>query len=104
MISSFKGCLGVSLQQKRPDTPSNTPTLFKIEQEIVGTHRNDIKPQAPLLQGLKEFIGSIRKLNWSGRQDLNLRPLAPHASALPNCATPRRRRELLSSEEARILP
>ena len=26
---------------------------------------------------------------WSGRKDLNLRPLAPHASALPGCATPR---------------
>ena len=26
---------------------------------------------------------------WSGRQDLNLRPLAPHASALPDCATAR---------------
>jgi hypothetical protein len=25
----------------------------------------------------------------SGRQDLNLRPLAPQASALPGCATPR---------------
>ncbi len=28
-------------------------------------------------------------LIWSGRKDLNLRPLAPHASALPGCATPR---------------
>lgn len=27
--------------------------------------------------------------NWSGRKDLNLRPLAPHASTLPGCATPR---------------
>src|SRR5450759_3134973 len=27
---------------------------------------------------------------WSGREDSNLRPLAPHASALPGCATPRR--------------
>jgi hypothetical protein len=27
--------------------------------------------------------------NWSGRQDLNLRPPAPHAGALPSCATPR---------------
>ena len=27
--------------------------------------------------------------NWSGRRDLNSRPLAPHASALPGCATPR---------------
>jgi hypothetical protein len=26
---------------------------------------------------------------WSGRQDLNLRPPAPKAGALPNCATPR---------------
>ena len=25
----------------------------------------------------------------SGRQDSNLRPLAPHASALPGCATSR---------------
>ena len=28
-------------------------------------------------------------VQWSGRQDLNLRPLAPHASALPSCATSR---------------
>ena len=25
----------------------------------------------------------------SGREDLNFRPLAPHASTLANCATPR---------------
>ena len=30
--------------------------------------------------------------NWSGRQDLNLRPLDPQSSALPDCATPRRGR------------
>ncbi len=27
---------------------------------------------------------------WSGREDSNFRPLAPHASTLPGCATPRR--------------
>ena len=27
--------------------------------------------------------------SWSGREDLNLRPLQPHCSALPGCATPR---------------
>ena len=27
------------------------------------------------------------KKNWSEREDLNLRPLAPEASALPGCAT-----------------
>ena len=26
---------------------------------------------------------------WSGRLDLNQRPPAPHAGALPSCATPR---------------
>ncbi len=30
---------------------------------------------------------------WSGRRDLNSRPLAPQASALPGCATSRNRRE-----------
>jgi hypothetical protein len=30
----------------------------------------------------------------SGWRDLNPRPLAPKASALPSCATPRRRREV----------
>ncbi len=29
------------------------------------------------------------KEKWSGREDLNLRHLTPHASALPGCATPR---------------
>src|SRR5438128_11113916 len=30
--------------------------------------------------------------NWSGREDLNLRPPAPKAGALPGCATPRQKR------------
>ena len=29
------------------------------------------------------------KMKWSGRRDLNSRPLEPHSSALPVCATPR---------------
>jgi len=31
----------------------------------------------------------LKRRNWSGRQDLNLRPHAPQACALPGCATPR---------------
>ena len=31
----------------------------------------------------------IKGKKWSGREDLNLRHLTPHASALPGCATPR---------------
>ena len=35
--------------------------------------------------------GSLRGMEsgWSGRRDSNSRPLAPKASALPGCATPR---------------
>src|SRR4051812_10838585 len=33
--------------------------------------------------------------SWSGREDLNLRHLAPKASALPDCATPRKRRQMI---------
>jgi hypothetical protein len=29
------------------------------------------------------------RFDWSGREDLNLRPLGPKPSALPGCATPR---------------
>ena len=36
---------------------------------------------------LPRFVAVV--LNWSGREDLNLRPLEPHSSALPDCATPR---------------
>jgi hypothetical protein len=32
---------------------------------------------------------SVSRLTWSGWRDLNPRPLAPKASALPSCATPR---------------
>ena len=39
--------------------------------------------------GNKENHKDSNKL-WSGREDLNLRHLTPHASALPGCATPRR--------------
>src|SRR5258708_23313194 len=31
-------------------------------------------------------------IDWSGREDLNLRPPAPKAGALPGCATPRQKR------------
>ncbi len=37
-----------------------------------------------------DFDGTINRYFWSGRRDSNSRPLAPHASALPGCATPRK--------------
>ena len=38
---------------------------------------------------------------WSGRGDLNPRPPAPKAGALPGCATPRRRRKCTAPTEGR---
>ena len=35
------------------------------------------------------FSFKFKGFYWSGRPDLNRRPLAPQASALPGCATPR---------------
>ncbi len=46
-----------------------------------------------------EFVGPWKNwaekkpnLKWSGRLDLNQRPFAPQANALPGCATPRPKR------------
>ena len=37
----------------------------------------------------RSFVELMIESKWSGRLDSNQRPLAPHASALPSCATPR---------------
>ena len=42
------------------------------------------------------WCGGSAGFVWSGRQDSNLRPLAPHASALPGCATSRKSNEIYS--------
>src|SRR6202789_2597705 len=47
--------------------------------------------------GTTEVTSASRKY-WSGRQDSNLRPLAPHASALPGCATPRPRDRMIAQK------
>ena len=39
-----------------------------------------------------------RRRKWSGREDSNLRPPAPKAGALPDCATPRRRQATGTSD------
>ncbi len=41
---------------------------------------------------------------WSGREDLNLRPLEPHSSALPDCATPRRAERNLERRRGFVKP
>lgn len=39
----------------------------------------------------KPVLAKKKMMNWSGRLDLNQRPLVPQTSALPGCATPRSR-------------
>ena len=53
--------------------------------------------------------GALSRLNqtgcrgsWSGRGDLNSGPLAPEASALPGCATPRPRKPLYTMRVRRL--
>ena len=45
--------------------------------------------KSPLLRGLQDYFCASRNLIWSGWRDSNSRHLAPKASALPGCATPR---------------
>src|SRR5437899_9661139 len=55
-----------------------------------GAERNLSTTQRSLsAHGRNSIIGFVSEMP-SGRQDLNLRPLEPHSSALPGCATPRR--------------
>src|SRR5438132_13961129 len=42
------------------------------------------------LTSLLRHQGALVEPTWSGRRDLNPRPLDPQSSALPGCATPRR--------------
>src|SRR3954464_10358295 len=51
--------------------------------------------ELPSLWNDTKIVRLEKTENWSGREDLNLRPPAPKAGALPGCATPRRGRALL---------
>ena len=62
------------------------PTEGRVLRRSCGPWR-DRKTKAPRPIAFARNLGAFR---WSGRQDLNLRPLAPQASALPGCATPRK--------------
>ena len=54
------------------------------------TRTSDPRIRSPLLYPAElQAGGSGPASGWSGREDLNLRPPAPKAGALPGCATPR---------------
>ena len=85
-----------------------SPTLYFPQEDS----RRNLPPELPP-EGVftlnREFVTLC--FYWSERRDLNSGPLAPHASALPDCATLRRRdivlfkrRERGSLARAAIIP
>jgi hypothetical protein len=53
-------------------------------------HRTPGRPEIRSPTNKTPANSGCKNMNWSGREDLNLRPLQPHCSALPDCATPRK--------------
>ncbi|MDB6061291.1 MAG: hypothetical protein JWM78_1394 [Verrucomicrobiaceae bacterium] len=51
--------------------------------------KSKYETKSPQLSGLFVLTMTIYNLNWSGMEDLNLRPLRPERSALPDCANAR---------------
>jgi hypothetical protein len=83
--------------------------VFKARQNYL--RKIALMPNIALRSGRLSFSGwkiPPRHFNesctqtWSGREDLNLRPLEPHSSALPVCATPRRESRPLASSSTGV--
>src|SRR5687767_1814769 len=77
-----------------PPPPLHADTASPVASKPRRTHFTE----SPLTTRADEEPGLARILHfsrtratgiWSGREDLNLRPPAPKAGALPGCATPR---------------
>jgi hypothetical protein len=58
--------------------------LFHCGQGVLGV-LCDLKVNDSILQEQMNYLN----IQWSGREDLNLRPSEPHSDTLPSCATPR---------------
>ena len=65
-------------QRFAPATPAPRPTI----------RSNGVSRWASSVHSSSER-SALPQEEWSGREDLNFRPLQPHCSALPDCATPR---------------
>ncbi len=70
-----------------------TACIFQRQKRLAGVpgRARTCDPQLRrLLLCPAELRGRREAVSWSGREDSNLRPPAPKAGALPDCATPRR--------------
>jgi hypothetical protein len=77
----------------------NTMKAQLIDLKKSELHISNTKGKKHKKRELQESCNSLIYycLFWSGREDLNLRPLEPHSSALPVCATPRQEGRFLAS-------
>ncbi len=90
---------GVSDGDRTHDHRSHNPVLYQLSyaHHLVHAELVRLRGLEPLTYGLEVRCSiqlSYRRRCpvwgiWSGREDLNLRPPAPKAGALPDCATPR---------------
>src|SRR5437867_11123000 len=79
-----------------PDEPRRTSSRMPVETLVYATVRSGLKSN-PLTLGrhddgegaTAEGTDAVAGEEWSGWPDLNRRPPAPKAGALPGCATPR---------------
>ena len=100
------------MPSKKYDLKAQTPELLVFINENMVRLRG-FEPLAYCLEGNCSIQLSYRRISavvsyqrkvkvqflnpeniWSGREDLNLRPPAPKAGALPSCATPRHKEQL----------
>src|SRR5579859_184594 len=72
------------------DTPPLRSTNKPMQRMTFGTSRRQQMPKDARAGHAKGGPRKEDRLDWSGREDLNLRPPQPHCGALPGCATPRR--------------
>lgn len=68
------------------NTPTQLPNTHSRRSAATPAHAKP-RPRANT-KSREVFIRGLRN-EWSGRQDLNLRPPVPQTGALPNCATTR---------------
>jgi hypothetical protein len=66
----------------------NSWTCYQLRRRIV----TSTVPRQVHFLSYKRLTFNILREHWSGRRDSNPRPLEPHSSALPSCATARRQR------------
>src|SRR4051812_26552582 len=75
---------------RTPDLRLRRPLLYPTELLAPKTTASNKRRVPP---GLNTHYSLTQQSKWSGREDLNFRPPAPKAGALPGCATPRQRPE-----------